>query len=112
MQRQPDTVEETVMPLIGGILIIISGITELSIGGAMVLGGSVFFGITLGGSGGLVLCGVVFVVLALVAIIGGMFAIQRRNFNLAMIGGIISIGGTLGLIGLILVAVSKDEFED
>ncbi len=112
MQPQPAQKKETAMPLIGGILILIGGIIELLLGAGMVVGGSALFGLTLGGSGGLVVCGVIVVIVGIVAVLGGIFAIQRRNFTLAIIGGILSMIGVLGLIGLILVAVSKDEFRD
>jgi len=42
--------------------------------------------------------------------LGGIFALQRKYFALALIGGIFVVPTILGLIGLILIAVSKDEF--
>jgi hypothetical protein len=51
-------------------------------------------------------------VLGIVAIIGGIFAIQRKKFGLALIGSIAAFlpFSFLGLASIILIALSKDEF--
>jgi len=74
--------------------------------------GAGLFGISLGATGVLAVCGGILMVVGIIALLGGIFAIQRKHFGLAVLGGILSLGGffILGLIGLILVAVSKDEF--
>ena len=97
--------KESAMPLIGGILIMLPGIGYLIGGGVLAVGSSAFL------FGGGVLCGAVLLVLGIIAILGGIFAIQRKNFALALIGGIFVVPSILGLIGLILIAVSKDEFK-
>jgi hypothetical protein len=99
--------KETAMPLIGGILIILASLGYLGIGG-VVTGGSAFF-IDIGGGVG-VLCGVALIILGIISLLGGIFAMQRKNFAIALIGGIFVVPSILGLIGLILVVVSKDEF--
>jgi len=81
------------------------GIGYLIGGGVLAVGSSAFL------FGGGVLCGAVLLVLGIIAILGGIFAIQRKNFALALIGGIFVVPSILGLIGLILIAVSKDEFK-
>jgi len=81
--------KESSMPEIGGVLILI---------GALVL-------IVLAG-----LCIIFLIPLAIIAILGGVFAIQRKHFTLALIGGIFSIPSIIGIVGLILVVMSKDEF--
>jgi predicted nucleic acid-binding Zn ribbon protein len=113
MQPQQAAKKESAMPLIGGILIIIGGVIELIAGAALAAGGSALLDITFGGSGFLVACGIIYAIVGLVAILGGIFAIQRRSFGLAIVGGIFALGGYFipGLIGLILVAVSRDEFK-
>ncbi len=105
--------KETAMPLIGGIMIIIGAIIELLVGAGLVAGGSALLGLSFGGSGILVACGALLIIVAIVALLGGVFAIQRRHFGLAIVGGILALGGyfIFGLIGLILVAVAKDEFK-
>lgn len=104
--------KESAMPLIGGILIIIGAIIELAAGAALAAGGTAFLGMSLGTSSIFVVCGAVLVLVAIIALLGGIFAVQRKNFGFAVVGGILSLGGAfiLGLIGLILVVVSKDEF--
>ena len=103
--------KESSMPVIGGVLILVSGLLEIAAGGIMVGGGSLFFGM---GGGFFAACGGIMLVLGVVAILGGIFAIQRKHFGLTILGGILSLGGffILGLIGLILVAVSREEFRD
>jgi hypothetical protein len=49
-------------------------------------------------------------VLGLIVLLGGIFAIQRKHFGFALVAGIMAIPSLLGIIGLILVIVSKDEF--
>jgi hypothetical protein len=105
MGPQQQQKKESAMPLIGGILIMLPGIGYL-IGGGVLVAGSSFIAF-----GGGVLCGAVLLVLGIMAILGGIFAIQRKNFALALIGGIFTVPSILGLIGLILIAVSKDEFK-
>lgn len=102
---------ETAMPTIGGILILIAGLIELAYGAIMIGGGAFFIDI---GGGILAVCGAIVIILGVVALIGGIFAVQRKHFGLAILGGIFGLGGWFipGLIGLILVAVSRDEFPD
>jgi len=107
MAGAPAKKKESAMPLIGGILIIIASLGYLG-GGGVIAGGSAFF-VDVGGGWG-VLCGAVLVVLGIISLVGGIFSIQRRNFALALLGGIFVVPSILGLIGLILVAVSRDEF--
>jgi hypothetical protein len=104
--------KESPMPVIGGILIIIAGLIELALGGLLMAGGTVLFGLSLGTSGVLVACGAVLAVVGIIALLGGIFAFQRRHFGLAVLGAVLGLGGWFipGLIGLILIALSKDEF--
>ena len=59
------------------------------------------------------ICGIIGIVLSIIALIGGIFAIKRQKYGLALVGGICALLVAyiiFGLIGLILVAISKDEF--
>jgi len=112
----PPAKKETVMPLIGGILIIIGGLVEVASGGWLIVGGSAAGSVPVIGSDVediLTICGAIWLILGLVAILGGVFAIQRKNFGLAVLGGVLGLPGYFlpALIGLILVAISKDEFK-
>jgi hypothetical protein len=55
-------------------------------------------------------CFVIAIPLAIIALLGGVFAIQRKHFVLALIAGILTIPTILGLVGMILVILSRDEF--
>jgi len=51
--------------------------------------------------------------LGIMSFLGGLAALSRRDFTLAVGGGIaacFSVGALVGLAGLLIVAVSKDEF--
>lgn len=64
-----------------------------------------------------VVCSALMVVFGLVAIMGGVMAILRQQFPLAVIGGVsgvfaygCALGSLLSLIGLILIVVMRKEF--
>ncbi len=106
--------KESAMPIVGGILVIIASLIELGVGGLFAAGGTALFGVSLGATGFLVACGAIVIILGIIALLGGIFAIQRKHFGIAVLGGIFSLLGLFifGLIGLILIAVSRDEFHD
>lgn len=104
--------KESGLPVAGGVLILIASLGYLVVGGLMVGGSAIAFAPSLGGTVLGVICGLVLLILGVVAILGGISAIQRKSFALALIGGVLVIPSVLGLIGLILVAVSRDEFRD
>ncbi|HEX7392238.1 MAG TPA: zinc ribbon domain-containing protein [Thermoplasmata archaeon] len=113
MIGQPAQKKETYMPLIGGILILVAGAHEIYYGTMMVIGGEELLPITFGMSSIIVVCGAIVAVLGIVAILGGVFAIRRKNFTLAILGCILGLLGAyiiVPIIGLILIALSKDEF--
>jgi len=62
---------------------------------------------------GVGLAGITSVVFGIVAIIGGYFALQKRNWAMTLIGAIIALLATwgLGVLAIIITAVSKGEFE-
>jgi hypothetical protein len=95
--------------LIGGIIDLIFAAMILVIGAALV---------PLGLGAAVVICAIIPLIFGLLAILGGIMAIQRRSWGLALTGAIfcmVSIGFyglsfILGLIALILIAISKDDF--
>lgn len=115
-------VEKTVKPVIGGILIIIgalagviSGIWVAAVGGTLEslipIGVP---GVTDTLAGILVICGVIWLIFGIIGLLGGIFALMRKHFGLAIVGGIFALLAgyfIFGLIGLILVAISRSEFE-
>ena len=118
--------KETKLAVAGGVLVLVGGVLALisSFVGLIIF--SLFSGGYYGGlyyypySFGMfqVICGVVGLAFAIIAIVGGYFAIKRRNFAMAVVGavfcmlsfGSMGISSILGLVGLILIAVSSHEF--
>jgi len=113
--------------LIGGVLLVVSGLIGIITGLIFAALSSTvidMLGETYGedvlrmAEGVLVACGVIWFIIGLIALIGGVFAIRRKKWGIAVVGGVFGlltfgpwfIGSILGLIGLILVAISKDEF--
>ena len=110
-----DPMRNKKMPVVGGVLCIISGSVGLFwLIPAWGSGGSLWFG------GEFWFCVVIQLVLSILAIIGGIFAMMRRMFAIAIIGAICAIlaGGilfaitfTIGLLALILIAIGKESFQ-
>jgi hypothetical protein len=98
--------------IVGGVLSIISGAVFL-IAGAMILGAES------GAEGeGIPLIGLIFALIFLLIggvlpVIGGIFAIKRKQWTLALAGGIGAIVGFVftGIPALILIMTSKNDFE-
>jgi hypothetical protein len=114
-------VEKTWKPLVGGILIIlgalagvIAGIWLAAIGGALDAMMPIEFpGVTDALTDIITICGVIWLIFGIIGLLGGIFAIKRTHYGLAILGGIFALLAgffILGLIGLILVAISKNEF--
>jgi hypothetical protein len=126
MMMGPPPVRKTGTPVAGGVLVIIAGILALANGlfylafsTSSLTGISLPPEISLEDVASIVrMCGVVEVIFGSVAILGGIFGIRRKHFGLAVLGSVLgmlglgfTIGGLLGLVGLILVAISRKEFE-
>ena len=119
--------KETKLAVAGGVLVLVGGVLALISSFLGLILFSLFYGdYYYGGiyyypySFGVfqVICGVVGLAFAIIAIVGGYFAIKRRNFAMAVVGavfcmlsvGSMGISSILGLVGLILIAVSGHEF--
>ena len=117
---------ETKLAVAGGVLVLVGGIIALITSFVGLIIFSLFYGdYYYGGmyypySFGMfqAICGLVGLAFAIIAIVGGYFAIKRRNFAMAVAGAVfcmlsvasMGISSILGLIGLILIAVSGHEF--
>ena len=101
--------QDSGMPVAGGVLILISSLGYIVGGGLMAVAGTSVIDF---GGGWAVGCGAILLILGVVALLGGVFAIQKKHWAIALIAGILVIPTILGLIGLILVAVSRAAFED
>ncbi len=110
----PPVVERTVMPVIGGILIIVGAFMGIAIGAMFMVGTAWLMPVDITGlSAMFFVCGIVYLLISILALFGGVMAVQRKAFGFAIIGGILSMlfgGFIFGLIGLILVAISRKEF--
>lgn len=114
--------------MVAGILDIVLGILNL-FGMFMVIGLLVAFGggiltivriaefmpIWLSGmvQGVLIILAILLAVSSSLPLIGGIYAIQRKSWGLALTGSIVAIlsAAPLGIISTVLVALSKNEFE-
>ena len=125
----PPTKPRTSKPVIGGTLVILAGILALAMGVFYIvvepsdlenLGYSPVSEADLSLSEVVDIlgtCGIIEIVIGLIAIVGGAFAIMRKRFGLAIAGAVVGmigvgflVGGLLGLVGLILIAISRSEF--
>ena len=102
--------QRTVLPMTAGILSIvagalglISGITTVAVAAARAT--DILFGFGLAGYPS--------IVFGIIAIVGGIFALQRRSWGLALTGAIFALLSTwgLGVLAIIFTAISKGEFE-
>jgi hypothetical protein len=105
----------TSKPVIAGIINIVIGagaLLALSIVGIVVL---VIGSVTMPALGFLVLfVGAPLVAGAVLALVGGIFAVQRKMWGWALAGSIATalMSNVLGVVSIVLVAVSKPEFPD
>ena len=114
--------EKTNKPTVTGIFAIISGALELVWAGCLFVGFCVTSGafVIPGGIGyipefvpGLILgWAIISIIIAILALAGGIFALQRKKWEWALAGSIAAILAflPLGIPALVLVAQSKDEF--
>jgi hypothetical protein len=104
--------EETWKPKAAGILSIIGGVINVILGIVFaVVGGFAggFFGM-----GWIGAFGVPAIILGIIAIVGGSYALKRKMWGLALAGAICAIVGPAGLLGIlaiIFVIIGKGEFE-
>jgi hypothetical protein len=91
------------LPTAGGILSIIVGAFE-------VIGGGIMVGVV--GPSWVSIVGVPVLVLGIIAIVGGVSAIGRKNFGLSLAGAICALLSVpLGIVAIVFVSLSKREFE-
>ena len=120
--------ETTWKPVVAGILNIIAGVFNLlgtffilivlvAIGSGMLALSTVvnLMPMWLSGiaQGLLIIMAVLLAVFSALPLIGGIYAVQRKNWGLALAGSIVAILSStpLGIASTVLVALSKNEFE-
>jgi hypothetical protein len=122
LRREPMMTERTWRPTVGGLLSILAGSWNLLMGVGAIAGGSAFFTNLLpdftgnttlisASSGGF------FIVIGLLAIIGGAFALARRGWPMVLTGSIAAVIPSplilpfiLGLFALIFNVLGHKEF--
>jgi hypothetical protein len=122
MGYAPPPKPKTVIPIIGGIFLVIAGLDGIGAWAFIAfITASLTSGIPLlGGLAGIVaVCGAIEIIFGIIALVGGIMAIMRKMWALALIGGILGLfllgffffeASLFALIGLILVAISHKEF--
>ena len=103
--------EKTWKPTVAGVLDIIAGSLEVVIGIVVAALGSVgwFFGM-----GWMSAIGAPLIIFGIIAIVGGIYALRRQVWGLALAGSIFALVGPWGLLGLlaiIFVSLGKREFK-
>ena len=104
--------EKTWKPTIGGILAIIAGALEVIFGTLGATGISFVAGFV--GLGWLSVILAPLIVFGIIAIVGGIYALQRKIWGLALAGSICALIGPwfiLGILAIIFVALGKGEFK-
>jgi hypothetical protein len=104
--------EKTWKPTVGGVLAIIAGVPELIIGALFATGVGLFGGIF--GVGWLSAIFAPLIVFGIIAIVGGICALQRRVWGLALAGSICALIGPwfiLGILAIVFVSLGKREFQ-
>ncbi len=118
--------EKTWKPTVAGILDIVAGVFSLfgilglvffALGVAkfMEFGGADAFGVFMPGNLTILIWGGVafLAITGILAVVGGIYALQRKNWGLALTGSIAASlpSSLLGILAIIFTAMSRDEFE-
>ncbi len=103
--------EKTWKPTVAGILAILAGV-GLAITGLVTVGLAGAF-IPFGFMGWFAAAGAPFIRLGIIAIVGGIYALKRRIWGLALAGSICALpaGFLFGILAIIFVIMGKGEFE-
>jgi hypothetical protein len=103
------------LPLLGGIFAILAGVFAVGQGLIYLAGAAI---IDLPGTGTLCLCGGIDFLFGAASVLGGICTIKRDHFVIAILGAVLGmlglgflIGFVFGLLAVIFIALSKDEFE-
>ena len=110
--------ERTWKPTTAGILTIVAGVFNLIAGITLACVGTdclgPLTGFTVAGVMWFGVIGTPLIIIGIVAIVGGIFALRRRIWGLALAGAICALFPppiiALGLLSIIFLALSKEEF--
>jgi hypothetical protein len=109
----PQAPKKTWMPTTSGIMSIISGVVACLVGIGAIARGELARRMVF--HVGEEAIGVFLLLIGIVAIIGGVFALNRRVWGLALAGAICALFcppvTVLGILAIVFVALSKNEFK-
>jgi hypothetical protein len=94
-----------ILSIVAGAISVITGIVVAALGGLI----GTFLGVAWTG-----VFGVPAIILGIIAIVGGSYALRRRVWGLALAGSICALVGPwaiLGILAIIFVSLGKGEFE-
>ncbi len=109
-------------PTVAGVLEIVAGALQLMSGAAVVLVAGLFAGgMTLGDVPEAILLvplplisfiGLPMILLGVVSLLGGISALQRRRWGLALAGGVCALlfSTVIGVLSIVFVTISREEF--
>jgi len=110
-------VQKTWKPIAGGICSIVAGALGVIYGGLLSvigIGGATYLEMPRNGLFVLAALGWPALILGVLAILGGIFAIQRRRWGLSLAGGICALlippPFILGILATVFIALSREEF--
>jgi len=122
MYGAPPAKPHTMMPMIGGILLIVAALIGISFWAYLMAVGSALASFMPVG-GGLVqtiilVCGGIEIVFGILMLLGGVMAIRRKMWALALVGAILGLftfgwyglSSILSLVAIIILAIAKKEF--
>ena len=98
--------EKTWKPTVAGVCCILTGVVNLIMGLMVLSVGSFAGGLFMGWFASF---GVPFIILGIIALIGGIFALKRTRWVLALVGAICALFG-LGIFAIIFLVMGKKEF--
>jgi hypothetical protein len=111
------------MPVVAGILTLIAGVTKLlAFLGVLIavifMPASAYSSLDnaphmMWSANWMIAIMVPLLVLGVLAVIGGVYMLQRRMWGMALVGGIAALipNSLLGIAAVVLIAISKDQFD-
>ncbi|MFC1845831.1 hypothetical protein ACFLYM_00250 [Chloroflexota bacterium] len=116
--------ERTCKPMIAGICTIVAGALGVIMAIGILIGSGIIGSLMIGAvadiprilPGILIAIAIPVMIIAIIAIVGGVYALKRKIWGLALAGAILSIfiasplGLALGIAAIVLLILSKEEF--
>jgi len=112
----------SLFPLIGGVMLLISAISEVAMGAIFMLFGGMVSGMVgdaFGISSIIMVCGSIEIVTGIIGIIGAVFAFMKKYWGLCLLAAVLCMVGVgfyftgtiFGIVALVFLLISKDSFQ-